>query len=135
MFCTTYALILPAITMEKEPTCGFTEHEHSAACFSENQVIGTYSCLSDLHVHEDDCFDSDGNIICGYADFVVHSHGEFCFNENGDLICELPEILVHTHNEDCFAAPEEAETHEHTENCFTLQKGELLCDTEEYAGH
>ncbi len=135
VFCTTYALILPAITMEKEPTCGFTEHEHSAACFSENQVIGTYSCLSDLHVHEDGCFDSDGNIICGYADFVVHSHGEFCFNENGDLICELPEILVHTHNEDCFAAPEEAETHEHTENCFTLQKGELLCDTEEYAGH
>ena len=135
VFCTTYALILPAITMEKEPTCGFTEHEHSAACFSENQVIGTYSCLSDLHVHEDDCFDSDGNIICGYADFVVHSHGEFCFDENGDLICELPEISVHTHNEDCFAAPEEAETHEHTENCFTLQKGELLCDTEEYAGH
>ena len=75
VFCTTYALILPAITMEKEPTCGFTEHEHSAACFSENQVIGTNSCLSDLHVHEDDCFDSDGNIICGYADFVVHSHG------------------------------------------------------------
>lgn len=135
MFCTTYALILPAITMEKEPTCGFTEHEHSAACFSENQVIGTYSCLSDLHVHEDGCFDSDGNIICGYADFVVHSHGEFCFDENGDLICELPEILVHTHDEDCFAAPEEAEAHEHTENCFTLQKGELLCDTEEYAGH
>lgn len=135
VFCTTYALILPAITMEKEPTCGFTEHEHSAACFSENQVIGTYSCLSDLHVHEDDCFDSDGNIICGYADFVVHSHGEFCFDENGDLICELPEISVHTHNEDCFAAPEEAETHEHTENCFTLQKGELLCETEELDSH
>ena len=33
VFCTVYALILPAITMERETYCGLTEHTHSEACW------------------------------------------------------------------------------------------------------
>ena len=34
VFCTTYALILPAITMEKEP-CQIPEHTHSEECYTQ----------------------------------------------------------------------------------------------------
>ena len=34
VFCTTYALILPAITME-DTYCGMEEHVHSDACYTE----------------------------------------------------------------------------------------------------
>ena len=30
VFCTTYALILPAITEEHDPVCGLKEHTHTA---------------------------------------------------------------------------------------------------------
>ena len=32
VFCTTYALILPAITMEGTALCGIEEHEHGDPC-------------------------------------------------------------------------------------------------------
>ncbi|MBR5816266.1 MAG: hypothetical protein IKY38_02445, partial [Anaerotignum sp.] len=33
VFCTTYALILPAITMQKDTICGYEEHLHGEECF------------------------------------------------------------------------------------------------------
>ena len=34
VFCTTYALILPAITMEKNP-CDLEEHTHGESCYEK----------------------------------------------------------------------------------------------------
>ena len=33
VFCTAYALVLPAVTLERSAECGLEEHEHSAACY------------------------------------------------------------------------------------------------------
>ncbi|MBQ3150396.1 MAG: LPXTG cell wall anchor domain-containing protein [Clostridia bacterium] len=33
IFCTTYMLILPAITMEREPYCGIPDHTHTDNCY------------------------------------------------------------------------------------------------------
>ena len=33
VFCTTYALILPAITMQKDTICGYEEHLHGEECY------------------------------------------------------------------------------------------------------
>ena len=33
VFCTTYALILPAITMTQAPDCGKEAHSHEDACY------------------------------------------------------------------------------------------------------
>ena len=33
VFCTVYALILPAITMERPAECGLEEHTHTEACY------------------------------------------------------------------------------------------------------
>jgi hypothetical protein len=41
VFCTTYALILPAITMEKKTYCGITDeaHEHSEECYIDFRIF------------------------------------------------------------------------------------------------
>jgi len=53
IFCTTYALILPAITMEKPTYCGKTEHIHSEECFD---VSGNLICELEEHSHSEECF-------------------------------------------------------------------------------
>ncbi len=53
VFCTTYALILPAITMEKTTYCGKTEHIHAEECFD---VSGNLICEAEEHEHSEECF-------------------------------------------------------------------------------
>ena len=103
----TGAMVLPGLTMEKEP--------------------GTLCCALNLHTHVDSCYDADGNLICGYADFVVHTHNAFCYDDNGELICPLEEIQAHTHDASCYQTNlvqicdlEETEGHVHTDQCLSL---------------
>ncbi len=134
VFCTVYALILPAITMEKE-ACQIPEHSHSEACYTQvTSVTGRVPVCSaerlNLHQHGDTCYDSEGKLTCGYADFVVHQHDSFCFDENGNLWCTLPEIKAHAHDESCYAIVEtepSTEVHTHTDDCYTVECGELIC--------
>ena len=102
VFCTTYALILPAITLEtgKNLVCS-------------QETLG-------VHVHTDGCFDDAGEAVCGYADFVVHTHDSSCYDATENLRCPLPEIKTHVHVESCYAVPEtEAATvHIHTDACY-----------------
>ena len=129
VFCTTYALILPAITMERQ--CALPEHTHTDACYSQVTVrteqipICSPETLS-LHEHDEDCYDDDGALICGYADFVVHTHDERCYDEDGTLWCPLPEIEEHEHEADCWAEPQAAHTHD--ADCYDLVRGALVCE-------
>ena len=127
VFCTTYALILPAITLEKQ--CDIPEHTHTDACYAqvtsvEKRVPVCSAETLEIHRHTADCYDADGNPRCGYADFVVHSHDSRCYDEKGSLWCPLPEIKAHRHTADCYALPEE---HTHAEGCYTSVRGNLVC--------
>ena len=127
VFCTTYALILPAITLEKQ--CDIPEHTHTDACYAqvtsvEKRVPVCSAETLEIHRHTADCYDADGNPRCGYADFVVHSHDSRCYDETGNLWCPLPEIEAHRHTADCYALPEE---HTHAEGCYTSVRGDLVC--------
>lgn len=133
VFCTVYALILPAITMEKG-ACEIPEHTHSEACYTQvtsatrTEPVCTIESLN-LHQHDDTYYDSEGNLTCGYADFVVHQHDSACYDENGNLWCPLPEIETHEHTGSCYAVPETdaPEVHTHTDDCYTVERGELIC--------
>lgn len=105
VFCTVYALILPAITLEK-------------TCTPES--LG-------LHKHTDACVDENGQYRCGYADFFVHEHNENCFDADGNLRCTFPEIKPHTHDESCYAQTETTALHTHTDECYGAEQGELIC--------
>lgn len=127
VFCTTYALILPAITLEKQ--CDIPEHTHTDACYAqvtsvEKRVPVCSAKTLEIHRHTADCCDADGNPRCGYAEFVVHSHDSRCYDETGNLWCPLPEIEAHRHTADCYALPEE---HTHAEGCYTSVRGDLVC--------
>lgn len=105
VFCTVYALILPAITLEKQ--CDIPEHTHTDDCYT--QVTSVESkvpvCSPEtlrIHQHTPECYNADGNLICGYANFVVHHHDSACYGENGNLWCPLPEIETHQHTDSCY---------------------------------
>jgi LPXTG-motif cell wall-anchored protein len=71
---TTYALIFPARTVEKELICGKTEHVHGEFCW-----IDVLTCTleeSDEHIHDEDCFTR--LLICGMEE---HVHDESCYAE------------------------------------------------------
>ena len=84
VFCTTYALILPAITMTEPPLCGLQEHTHDDACY-ETALVCTQTADDDL--------DAD-------SEEEPHHHTESCFEKH--LICTLTE---HEHSEACYQEP------------------------------
>ena len=93
VFCTTYALILPAITMDQTWYCGFEAHAHSEACWKETSVV-EFSCQPEagvLHRCMEDCLDAEGNRICPWQENLPHTHDDGCFAEVG-----------HAHSDACY---------------------------------
>lgn len=116
---TLCVMVLPAVTLENTP-----------------QAL---ACQLDLHTHTDSCYDEEGELVCGYADFVAHTHDSSCYGEDGTLICPLEERKPHTHTESCYqetetlvCGREETQGHTHTEACYETQ---LVCGLEESQGH
>lgn len=117
---TLCVMVLPAVTLENTPQ--------------------TLACqLDDLHTHTDSCYDEEGELVCGYADFVAHTHDSSCYGEDGTLICPLEERKPHTHTESCYqetetlvCAQEETQGHTHSDACYETQ---LVCGLEESQGH
>ena len=123
VFCTTYALILPAITMEQSPECGLAEHIHGDGCYGEVT----------LHTHTEDCYDYLA--ICGQEEVEEHSHTEDCNAVVDTLVCALEETEEHAHVATCYeyetkltCGLEETEGHAHGDACY--QKN-LICGLEE----
>lgn len=127
VFCTTYALILPAITMSTETVCGLEEHEHTDACWGTELKYpqSTMTCT----------LESAGTM-------VVHTHDELCCSEDGTLICTLPELAAHAHTDACcreystlVCTETEDRGHTHSDACYTSYRGDMTCTLEETEGH
>lgn len=54
VFCTTYALILPAITLERDLICGQEEHSHGEGCYDGDEIL---ICGLEEHIHAEDCYE------------------------------------------------------------------------------
>ena len=70
-----------------------------------------------------------------YADFFVHIHNDDCFDANGNLVCPLPEIRPHRHTADCYTTTRtlictvpESDGHQHTADCYTRVRSDLICE-------
>ena len=112
VFCTTYALILPAITMEKDTFCGMEAHVHEEACYGE---LAAMVCEPGADLP------------------VIHSHDALCYSGE-QLICKLPEVAEHIHGESCYETVT-LEAHTHGESCYAPQRGNLLCEIPEEESH
>lgn len=141
VFCTTYALILPAITMQGEFSCGLEEHVHEMSCYANSESVTELICAPEGHAHADSCYDGSGNLDCGMADYQLHAHNGYCYDLNGGLICKLPEILEHVHGEECYTVTEVSvptqASHVHDDTCYTtsFDYTTLICAVEETDGH
>lgn len=119
VFCTTYALILPAITLQSDNLCGLQSHVHTDGCYGQQPVTA---------------------LSCTLSDDTSHQHEPSCWVETGEteaiLTCTLPE---HTHTDDCYPLEEEATLaveyvcgygeHIHGDSCFD-ESGQICTLTE-----
>ena len=129
VFCTTYALILPAITMERETVCGLSEHVHSDSCYSRQR--GALICTlaeSEGHTHTDACKGTKRVLSCTTPESDGHTHGEGCYDADGVLTCTLPETQGHHHSDSCYRTEEvfvcgkaESAPHHHTDECYAWE--------------
>ena len=123
VFCTTYMLILPAITKENQAFCGIEEHTHDEKCYEK-------TLLCEDHVHTEECYKTQTNLICTEPTDDGHTHGEACSPiTETTLVCGQEETPGHTHGEACSAVTEtsltcalaESEGHTHTESCSSTE--------------
>ena len=137
VFCTTYALILPAITLEKQ--CEIPEHTHTEACYTS--VQGDLICTQSTepqHTHTEECYQETQALVCGMEESTGHTHGAECYDEEGNLICGQEESEGHVHGEGCcgvsrqlICGQTEEPAHQHTEECYSWNQV-LSCGMEEH---
>ncbi|MBQ3194545.1 MAG: Cna B-type domain-containing protein [Oscillospiraceae bacterium] len=132
VFCTTYALILPAITMEQQYFCGLEAHAHTEDCYEQRETL-RFTCVpaeGELHLHEELCFHPQGQQLCPYIENPGHSHSEGCY-EGETLICTEPQLPVHVHGDACILREQEAvlictrEVHVHEDACSADPEADL----------
>ena len=136
VFCTTYMLILPAITKENQAFCGIDEHTHNEKCYEK-------TLLCEAHVHTEECFTPQTNLICTEPTDDGHTHGEACHPVTElQLCCDLAESEGHTHTDSCMVTEtvlvcslEETPGHTHGEACDPVTETQLCCGLAESEGH
>ena len=145
VFCTTYALILPAITMAQQTYCGMEEHRHGDDCYETVLLCDREFDVvqPEGHIHTATCYDYEEVLTCGLEECedTLHEHTDDCYDEEGNLVCTQPEVIEgHTHTEDCYGYEETlicgeeeqqeiSEPHRHTEACYTR---EFVCTKSEH---
>ena len=122
VFCTTYALILPAITLETDVFCGREEHTHGADCYG--QVLTCTLPEGEAHVHTDACYQTERTLVCTLKESQGHTHTADCQRTETLLTCTSTEE-GHVHGEGCYTTTttyvcglEESSGHTHTDACW-----------------
>lgn len=115
VFCTVYALMMPAVTMSNQVICGMEAHVHSEDCWTV-ELSGPRP-----------------ELVCDAMDYsgvVIHQHNSFCYDEYGELICKLPEVELHVHDENCYQEHRELicqdrqeAGHVHGPSCWAYERG------------
>jgi hypothetical protein len=119
VFMTTYALVLPAITMESQAKCGMEAHQHDDSCYEEILICNIPE--SDGHHHDDSCYEVRAELGCEIKEHQ-HSAEDGCYDADGNLVCELTE---HVHDDSCYrnvktlvCEEKESDGHHHTDECY-----------------
>lgn len=129
VFCTTYALILPAITMKQETFCGQEEHVHTQECYVQDSLAAVLICPLE---------ETEGKVIPTVSgnDAIVFEEGVVPGQEEGLAPGQVP----HKHTAECYAVPTEfpltcglEENPEHTHNFLCYGTWHLVCEKEEHA--
>lgn len=105
VFCTTYAMILPAITMEGKVNCGKEEHIHQQSCYSTEKTLVCKLEEGKTHLHEENCYNSKGDLICEASTSELHTHIDECYAEKMIMVCGK---TMHEHTSACIESVQQA---------------------------
>lgn len=145
VFLTTYALILPAITMEQVLICPIPAHSHEDHCYEHIPLYDLHCTFTAeegipvIHEHSADCYDRDGVLQCTLTERIAHVHDEQCYGD-APLLCQLEETEGHVHSDSCTSELSlsctiaEGEGHTHGPAC-TVQEQVLTCELPEDENH
>lgn len=142
VFCTVYALILPALTAEADIYCGKEEHTHTEDCYEDKLICGQEEGQG-AHQHTEACYREVEALVCQTPESDGHQHTEACYTEEQILTCPNTDPNhVHSEIDGCYTTEkrltcgmEEGEgAHHHTAECYEKKK-ELICGQEENDGH
>lgn len=110
IFCTTYALILPAITMELEEDLLLKQNERNENYSSDNLLqellLGTQTTdpAPPSHTHSDACYTAEFTAVCGIDESDGHVHSDSCYADVATLTCTQAETEGHLHDDGCATA-------------------------------
>lgn len=119
----------------EEHTHTRTEDENS--CIKEVELtpeeVAALNQGAKLHIHKEDCYDSDGVLICGHD--ATHAHMPECYDDAGKTICGYG-TAAHVHEKRCYDEEDgsltcgyETASHVHEESCYDAD-GNLQCGYE-----
>lgn len=112
VFCTSYALILPAITMERTACCGKEEHQHDESCYAESEILICESeAVSEEHIHTEACYTYEKTLICQIEE---HTHAEECYSNESET--ETAETIAAEQTEETAGETQESESSEMAAN-------------------
>lgn len=142
VLCTAYALILPAIALEreKEAYCGYEEHQHTDSCYETGLICREEG---EKAGEGQNPAEKDTDSPKASADIaesgMVHTHTDECYRTEKVLACDLEEGEGHTHGDGCFepkltCGREESEGHTHSEDCREVEE-RLICGMEMDEAH
>ena len=146
VFCTTYALILPAITVNSNTYCGLEEHEHTEACYTkelicgltEGEIPGAEGGQADTEAPQTETqivTETVTETVIEIQQVLVdegHVHQDSCYEETRNLVCGLEEVEPKEAvlDEDGNVVEEAEEGHTHTDECYQVERV-LVCTEEE----
>lgn len=128
VFCTSYALILPAITMEKQP-CDVPEHVHTDACYAQVTTVPEEVLVCDENTEPAENTEAAEGAELADGSAAVHEHTAACWQtvltpaDTETLTCTLKESAEHTHGPRCYGTWKRVcgmQEHVHTEACQPL---------------
>lgn len=143
VFCTTYAMILPAITWESTLICELEEHTHSDKCYKEVIIPETNEliCTHEEHEHTDECYEEIKTLICGFAEEVEEAEAEAPAEGEDAAEGETEAAPAkHIHTDECYKIEKvlkcEVEEHKHGNGCFenipAKTEKKLICGKSEH---
>lgn len=138
VFCTVYALILPAITLEGDTYCGQEEHEHGDGCYSEAVTTVTQNLVCTLeeaepHTHTDECYEIQQKeilveeVVEVPVEVIVETPIAVEESENGEGTGEVADTVVQETQ-----TVMETQTVTRTE---IVEEEVLICEKTETEGH
>lgn len=144
VFCTTYMLILPAITMETTTYCGYEMHQHSQECYEKVLICSQEETRTAVPAYNEDGTVCEQGSVSENED-SENRQTEECYEEEETGIYgpEEEETTGHIHTDACYESILTCgiEEHIHDAGCYTKPEADAQSDTEEqgqsveYAGN